>query len=128
MANISANQWDPANFQIKPNHIMVVKPINGIAAITRPINKLMTWHEALNYAYSLSPKGDWKIPKIQELQTIFKIYGVNGLNNEITKPVWSSTTNSVNDPYALAFDFSTGKIVTPDTDKNDQLEVICIHY
>ena len=128
MANISANQWDLANFKIIPAHIMVAEPINGIAAITTPINALMNLDEAQDYASSLEKGRVWEIPAIEELQTILSIYGILGLNNKLKKPVWSSTSDTYNNLCAQAFDFNTGKPVPTSPNKNHQLEVICVSY
>ena len=132
MANISANQWDLANFKIKDDHIMVVKPINGITKITFPAPKLMSWYDALFYSYSIKNCGCWKIPTIEELQTVFKIYGLVSINNPLWSkpktPVWSLNTESLTDPCAEALDFNTGKPLPTNPDKNSQLEVICVSY
>lgn len=123
---VPANEWKPENFQIIDNCIMLVKPINGITKITLPAAKLMPWQDALYHAYSLEKRGDWKIPKIDELQTILKIYGIMQINNKLKEAVWSLTTYSIYDTFAETLDFAS-KQVAP-KDKNESLEVICIHY
>lgn len=121
MIDALINEWDLPNFRIKVNYILLAKPINGIAKITAPMKGLMPWKDAIK------PKDGWECPTIKELETIFKIYGILNINNNLdlkpTKPVWSKEDNE-KEVNALAFDFSIGNKVSKN--KNDLLEVIYI--
>ena len=121
----SASVWNDDNFTIENNQITLSTPINNIKKITLPATKLMPWQHALEYAYLLEKRGYWKIPNIDELQTVLKIYGILGINNEIRNPVWSRTQTAEN-PFDKALDFSNNQVLNKD--KNEALEVICIHY
>ena len=105
---------------------------NGVGTVTDTDTGLMwqqtdagtmRWEEALTYCETLELAGhnDWRLPNINELQSIVDYSAFDPCIDMIIFPAgvtsdsyWSSTTNAIDTTWAWAADFSYGYTLSYD--------------
>ncbi len=141
-------------FKTEPKHAIAVRgPKNNISlvdngdgTVTDNATGLMwqkaepgtkTWEEALAYCENLELAGhkDWRLPNINELQSIVD-YGASEppaidqtyFPDTVSGDYWSSTTFLKETSYAWDIDFTSGDVYTNPADKSGQGNVRAVRY